>query len=146
MRTFSRFVLLTAMLVAALAMTARAEVPAFAGQTTLIMVDKENCVWCTKWEEVIGPDYRASPEGQIAPVVRLRRGHKDLTGLKGVGFAPTFVLIVNGKEIGKIVGYGGRDHFWVEIDTLFRKAGLPSTITVIRTKAKLNGAALRMPS
>jgi hypothetical protein len=146
MRVSSAFVLGWLVWLAAAPSTAHAEAPAFAGRNALIMVDKENCVWCKRWEEAVQPDYLASPEGKILPFVRLRRGHKDLAGLNGVGFAPTFVLIVNGRDVGRIVGYGGPDHFWAEIDRLFRRAGLPSSITVIRTKAKLNALSARMPS
>jgi hypothetical protein len=146
MRRFSAFVLAFGWLVVSSMAPALAQAPAFSGKTTLIMVDKENCVWCKKWEEAVGPAYAASPEGNIAPMMRIRLGHKDLAGIKGLAFAPTFVLIANGKEIGKIVGYSGPDQFWGDIDTLFRHAGLPSSITVIRPKAKLNGFAVRMPS
>jgi hypothetical protein len=146
MRRLSAFVLVMATLALTLTGPVRAQIPAFSGKTTLVMVDKENCVWCKKWEEAVGPAYAASPEGKVAPMVRIRLGHKDLSGIKGLAFAPTFVLIANGKEIGKIVGYSGPDQFWGDIDTLFRHAGLPSTINVIRSKAKLNMSAARMPT
>jgi hypothetical protein len=36
----------------------------------------------------------------------------DLRGLDAVVYTPTFVLMQDGAELGRILGYGGEDHFW----------------------------------
>ncbi len=42
--------------------------------------------------------------------------------LKGMPqFTPTFVLIQNGKELGRIEGYPGPDFFWALLDQLLQK-------------------------
>lgn len=121
----------------ATAQPGEAQAPAFAGRTTLVMVDDIDCPWCRRWDRDVGPAYAASDEGRLAPLTRLRRGHVDLRGIPGLAYTPTFVLIVQGREIGRIVGYPGADFFWGEIEQLFRKGGLSPRVAPDQ-KAHLN--------
>jgi len=41
--------------------------------------------------------------------------------LRGVMYTPTFVLLNNGREIGRITGYPGEDHFWGLLEELIVK-------------------------
>ena len=41
--------------------------------------------------------------------------------MKPERFTPVFVLIDNGREIGRIRGYPGEDHFWGLLGTLLAK-------------------------
>ena len=97
--------------------------PAFAGETVLVMVDDKGCVYCAKWDRDVSASYDASAEGRFAPLERRRKGHPDLAGIPGLAYTPTFVLIARGQEVGRIIGYGGEDHFWGELDRLIARAG-----------------------
>jgi hypothetical protein len=96
-------------------------VPAFANETVLVMVDDKACVYCAKWDREVSAAYMASPEGKFAPLERRTKGHRDLNGLPGLRFTPTFVLLERGREVGRIIGYGGDDQFWGELDRLLSK-------------------------
>lgn len=107
----------------ALATAARAEDGLFDGRTLLVMVDDVGCVYCAKWDRDVRAGYEASAEGRFAPLERHRIGSNALVGLGRLAYTPTFVLIVRGREAGRIVGYGGADFFWAEIEQLYAKAG-----------------------
>lgn len=118
---------LAGMLVGAMSLLAGASTAqaadVFDGRTALVMVDDAGCVYCAKWDREVRTGYEASPEGHFAPLARIRIGSQELSGLGRLTYTPTFVLIVAGQEKGRIVGYGGADFFWAEIDKLYVKAG-----------------------
>ena len=81
----------------------------------LVMFERTGCVWCLRWEREIGPIYPKTPEGRAAPLrhVSLDRGPPgDLALAEPVFYTPTFVLMNDGREIGRITGYIGEDAFW----------------------------------
>ena len=96
---------------------------AFAGMISavqaadLVMVEEPGCVWCAQWEHDLGAIYPKTPEGKFAPLqhVQIRDTRKDTLGFaltRPVSFTPTFVLVEDGAEIGRIEGYPGEDFFW----------------------------------
>ena len=61
------------------------------------------------------PIYAKTSEAQVAPLRRVDIHDQlpaDLRGLEAVVYTPTFVLLQDGHELGRILGYGGEDHFW----------------------------------
>lgn len=103
---------LTAALVMALmAMSAR---PATATDWTLVMVEQQGCAYCIRWTDEIGPEYPLTPEGRFAPLRRvdLRDLPDDLIFSSRLVYTPTFVLMRDTTEIGRIEGYPGEDFFW----------------------------------
>lgn len=81
----------------------------------LIMFESPICEWCDEWHAVIGPIYPLTPEGKCAPlrsvdIYETRPG--DLAHIGGIRFTPTFVLVEQGREVGRILGYAGEDFFW----------------------------------
>ncbi len=109
-------------------MPAQADAPAFAGRTTLLMVDAINCGYCRKWEREVGVGYPKSDEGRYAPLTKIRRGDPRLQGITSLAYTPTFVLFVDGRESGRIVGYPGADFFWAELEQLVQRGGfIPPT-------------------
>jgi hypothetical protein len=107
---------------------ARADVAGFEGRTTLIMVDAIDCGYCRKWEREVGVGYPKSDEGRAAPLTKIRRGDARLQAFSGLAYTPTFILVVNGQERGRIVGYGGADFFWGELDRLIKRGPLTPDI------------------
>ena len=89
----------------------------------LVMVEEPGCRFCRKWNIDIGGIYPASPEGQFAPLKRVKRGAPELAGFGPVVYTPTFILIREQKELGRITGYPGQDYFWEELAPILAVAG-----------------------
>lgn len=81
----------------------------------LVMFERPGCPWCAAFDREIGPVYAKTPEGRRAP---LRRVDVTQTIPADLGFVmveritPVFVLINGGREVGRIRGYPGENHFW----------------------------------
>ena len=91
----------------------------------LIMFEQEACEWCEAWNEDIGVVYHKTTEGKLAPLRRVDIFDKrpdDLKKLREAHFTPTFVLMDDGKEVGRIRGYPGEDFFWGMLGELIEKA------------------------
>jgi hypothetical protein len=88
----------------------------------LIMVEEPGCRFCRRWNAEVGIHYEASAQGRIAPLVRVGRSAKELSGHKPVIYTPTFILERDGMEIGRIPGYPGEAFFWEELDQLLVQA------------------------
>lgn len=88
----------------------------------LIMFEENGCQWCEKWNEEIAPIYPKTTEGKLAPLKRLNI-HDDLGSpydeIEGLYFTPTFVLVENGVELGRITGYPGEFFFWPLLSDIF---------------------------
>jgi len=87
----------------------------------LVMFEQEGCVWCAKFNAEIAPGYAKSDEGRIAPLRRVDINDDipaDLSGIPVERFTPTFVLVENGEEVGRIRGYPGSEFFWFLVDDL----------------------------
>lgn len=80
----------------------------------LVMVEQDGCHWCARWNEEISHIYPKTDEGLRAPLrrVNLRDLPEDITFASRPVFTPTFVLIREGREIGRIEGYAGDEFFW----------------------------------
>jgi hypothetical protein len=83
--------------------------------THLVMLEEDGCTYCIEWEKVIGPIYPKTTEGRIAPLRKVDihgRWPDDLAGVRKDVYTPTFILVHEGEEIGRIRGYPGEDFFW----------------------------------
>ena len=90
----------------------------------LVMFERAGCPWCQRWEREVAPIYPNTPEGRQAPLrkVDLDRGvPTDLTLDAPVRFTPTFVLVENGREIGRVTGYINDATFWGLLEKLLLK-------------------------
>lgn len=92
--------------------------------TLLLMIEDRGCPYCAKFDAETRAGYVNSAEGKLAPLVRRRRGDPEIAFIQRVVYSPTFVLLVNGREVGRTVGYQGSELFWMEIANLMRMAGL----------------------
>jgi hypothetical protein len=94
----------------------------------LLMIDRIGCEWCAAWEREIGPVYPLTEAGRRAPLMRsnIRDPLPEGVSLdRPARFTPTFVLLRDGVEIGRIDGYPGEDFFWGLLDALLARAGAP---------------------
>lgn len=94
-----------------------------AAATALVMVEDAGCPYCARFDRETRESYERSAEGRFAPLIRRRRASADIGFIKNVVYSPTFVLLVEGREVGRIVGYQGQELFWMEMAVLMRKAG-----------------------
>lgn len=101
---------------------------AFAGlqarAAELVMFTRAGCEWCAAFEREIAPVYGKTDEGRRAPLRRVdfdAARPADLAFIEVERLTPLFVLIENGREIGRIRGYPGEDHFWGLLDALIEK-------------------------
>ncbi|QRG06985.1 thioredoxin fold domain-containing protein [Xanthobacter dioxanivorans] len=81
----------------------------------LVMFERPGCVYCRRFEQDVLPIYGRTDEGQRAPLrlVDLSDGvPADMALAAPVRFAPTFVLVDHGREIGRITGYASDEAFW----------------------------------
>lgn len=93
----------------------------------LIMFEKDGCPWCTAWHNEIGEAYPNTWEGRSAPLRQIdihAPRPEDLAGVKSGRYTPTFVLLVDGVEKGRIRGYPGADFFWPLLDDILTEAGM----------------------
>jgi len=86
-----------------------------ASSAELVMFETTSCPWCIRWHEEIGPVYPNTPEAKCAPLRRVDLNETrpdDLKDIEGIKFTPTFVVMNDGAEVGRLVGYPGEDFFW----------------------------------
>lgn len=83
-------------------------------QTVLLMAEEPGCYWCERWTEEIGPIYPKTAEGQAAPLVKfdILQPPEHVKFAMRINFTPTFILVQDDVEIGRIEGYPGEDFFW----------------------------------
>jgi len=95
--------------------------PGFAAE--LVMFSRAGCYWCEEWHRLIGPIYPKTAEGARAPLKEIDISHPPPTlSLDApVVFAPTFIVVENDKEVGRITGYPGDEFFWVLLDEILKK-------------------------
>src|SRR4051812_8069391 len=80
----------------------------------LVMFERKGCPWCEAFDREVGSIYPKTPEGARAPLRRVEVAHQpaDLKGIVVERLTPVFVLIDQGREVGRIRGYPGEEHFW----------------------------------
>ncbi|MBR3190258.1 MAG: thioredoxin family protein [Bosea sp.] len=99
--------------VAAFTLPLLLSLPAVAAE--LVMYTRHGCPFCLRFEREVAPVYAKTPEGKAAP---LRRIDLPAGGVRGEGLrepviaTPTFVLVDDGREVGRITGYLNDDMFW----------------------------------
>jgi len=92
----------------------------------LVMFERAGCVWCARFDAEIAPIYGKTEESQAAPLRRVDRSSPlpaDLTGIDPGAFTPTFVVVEEGREIGRIRGYPGDAFFFGLLDRILTSAG-----------------------
>jgi len=99
-------------------------------ETHLVMVEEYGCMWCARWNEEISGIYPKTPEGKAAPLLRMDIRAPRPEGLefaRSLHFTPTFVLMVDGKEVSRIEGYPGEDFFWGILKQMLTRAEIELT-------------------
>lgn len=116
--TFARGVLL---LLAVLA-------PAAAGAADLVYVWEPGCPYCRAFDRRIAPVYGRTEEGRRLPLLRVEKAELDRSALKldrPVRYTPTFILVDDAREIGRIEGYPGEEFFFPMLSRLIERLPAP---------------------
>lgn len=94
----------------------------------LMMVDQVGCIYCARWDAEIGPGFGNSAEGRTAPLLRVDIDGPWPDGIvldRRPSMTPTFILLKNGAELGRVEGYVGETYFYPVLAEMFQQAGVP---------------------
>jgi thioredoxin-related protein len=95
-----------------------------ASAAELVMFTSKSCIFCARFEAEVGRTYSKTDEGRIAPLRRVDiadRHPADLAAIPPERLTPTFVLIADGREIGRIRGYAGEAFFFGQLQRLLQE-------------------------
>lgn len=90
----------------------------------LVMFEQAGCVYCQRWDRDVGALYGKTNEAKALPLRRISIQNQTTSGVAlaaPVRFTPTFVVVDNGREVGRITGYSSDDAFWGLLDALVAK-------------------------
>lgn len=96
-----------------------------AGATELVIFERTGCGWCARFNKEIAPIYMKTDEGRMAPLRRIELDQTrpaDLAAIDPGAFTPTFVVVDEGREIGRIRGYPGDAFFYGLLDRILARA------------------------
>lgn len=102
--------------------------PVTSDAAELLVFGRDGCVWCQRWERDVGSSYGRTDEARVLP---LRHVNIDRPAASGVAlvspvrYTPTFVVVDNGREIGRITGYINDDAFWGLLNTFVTRIETP---------------------
>ncbi|UTD30337.1 thioredoxin [Bradyrhizobium sp. WD16] len=91
----------------------------------LVMFERTGCAWCARFDAEIAPIYPRTDESRTAPLRRVdldRLRPADLAAIDPGPFTPTFVVVQDGREIGRIRGYPGESFFFGLLDRILPAA------------------------
>ena len=94
----------------------------------LYMIEQRGCAWCRQWDRDVSQAYQSSDTGALAPLVRLDIRDAVPDGVRFASrpvFTPTFILVQDGAEVGRIEGYLSADFFWQHMDRLLDNVANP---------------------
>jgi len=91
----------------------------------LLMFHSKYCGYCSAFMKEVAVDY----EYKDLPLVIIdaynqpdwfREAYKE-NRIKGIFGTPTFIIWNGRKELGRIIGYSGKEWFYERLDELFQK-------------------------
>ncbi|UFZ03716.1 thioredoxin [Bradyrhizobium ontarionense] len=103
-----------------------------AAASELVMFERAGCGWCARFNAEIAPIYAKTDEGRDAPLRRVDLGKPlpaDLAGIDPGAFTPTFVIVDQGREIGRIRGYPGEAFFFGLLGRIMNATNRPQART-----------------
>ncbi|UZE52087.1 thioredoxin fold domain-containing protein [Rhodopseudomonas sp. P2A-2r] len=89
--------------------------PVTSRASELLMFERDGCVYCQRWNRDVGPIFDKTDEAKLLPLRRIDIDKQSTAGVtlaSAVRFTPTFVVVDEGREIGRITGYINDDAFW----------------------------------
>ncbi len=85
----------------------------------LVMISSKSCFYCKAFMKEVGKSY----DREDLPLAITYRKCYKIDGKKnclktGAHFIPTFVIVDDGEEVGRIVGYTGKWNFFHNLDKM----------------------------
>jgi thioredoxin-related protein len=96
-----------------------------ASELELIVMEAEGCTYCDIFRRDVLPSYQASERGKDVPIRFLDVNDQTAEALgldSPVDIVPTFVVLKNHREVGRIPGYVGPEFFFHSINHLISSA------------------------
>lgn len=94
------------------------------------MVEEAGCVYCAKFNAEVAEAYPNTREGRIAPLRRVDLNDEwpaDLSQIKPESLTPTFILVDNNREVGRLHGYQGDEFFWFLLGEMLQNLDPPNS-------------------
>lgn len=95
------------------------------GGLELLVLEADGCTYCGLFRRDVLPAYRTSERGKEVPVRFLDVNDVPASNVEletPVDIVPTFVVLKNNKELGRIPGYTGPENFFHTINYLLGSA------------------------
>jgi thioredoxin-related protein len=96
----------------------------------LLMFNNKHCGYCSAFIEEVAVDYKYKDhKNKDLPLVIIdafkqpdwfREAYKE-NRIKGIFGTPTFIIWNGRKELGRIIGYNGKQWFYERLNELFQK-------------------------
>jgi thioredoxin-related protein len=97
-----------------------ATIPA-SGNIQLIVMEAEGCIYCSIFRRDVLPSFEMSERGKEMPVRFVDVNDVEKSGIElrsPIDILPTFVVIKDNQELGRIPGYMGPEDFFHSINYL----------------------------
>lgn len=90
----------------------------------LLMIEEPGCIYCDRFNREIAPAYPKTSEGRKAPLRRLQLDEPfpaEFANVRAATVTPTFILVNEGREIDRLIGYPGDEYFWFLLGEMLEK-------------------------
>jgi thioredoxin-related protein len=87
----------------------------------LVVMEAEGCIYCTVFRRDVLPSYEVSERGKDMPVRFVDVNDVVKSGIElvqPIDILPTFVVVKDNREVGRIPGYVGPEDFFHSINYL----------------------------
>lgn len=91
------------------------------GNLQLVVMEAEGCIYCSIFRRDVLPSYEISERGKDMPVRFVDVNDVPKTGIElqsPIDILPTFVIVKDNHEIGRVPGYMGPEDFFHAINYL----------------------------
>jgi len=99
--------------------------PAYAGSLKLVMYEARNCLNCRQFKREMMAKYKRSATGRAMPLERIdadnRAAVRKYRLKRPISFTPIFVVIKNGREVSRFIGYMGPSKFMHTVRSLLKR-------------------------
>jgi thioredoxin-related protein len=92
----------------------------------LVFVEVSSCAYCIRFNKHSAPAYQQSEIGRQVPLRRvnlMQRWPEDLKAVDRPPYTPVFILVENGRELGRFNGYVGPRQFDRDVRRLLKRRG-----------------------
>ena len=92
----------------------------------LVFVEVKSCVYCIRFNKQMAGPYEASETGRKVPLRRvnlMERWPADLKAVDRPPYTPVFILVEDGREVGRFNGYVNARQFNRDLRRLLDASG-----------------------